>query len=80
MDLDILTIGGQSFNPNENKLNNFQVPREINESFIEIHRRNGHLIEKIITDILNKKDNGNIIPEDLPYLIDQEIKNKIESQ
>lgn len=50
------------------------------ESPINVEIRTGHLIEKRIAGFLNAKDNGDIIPEDLPYLIDQEIRNKIESQ
>lgn len=50
------------------------------ESSFSVEIKTGHLVEKRITDILNERHNVNIIPEDLPYFIDQKIKNEIESE
>jgi len=50
------------------------------ESTYSVQLRVGHEVERRIASILNAKNNSDMIPEDLPYLIDQEIRAKIESQ
>lgn len=47
---------------------------------LDIYREIGHLVEKKIAEIWNQRNNSDIDSKNLPHLIDQEIRTKIESQ
>jgi len=50
------------------------------QTLYDAQRRVGHLNEERLVDLINEKGGQLINPKDLPYLIDQEIKAKIEAQ